>query len=120
MSESKIRRKYKALTVTLGTSEANSTAIRWDDVAGGTLVLGTVNTAATSVQIWAASAVGGTYGRLYDASGSAADVTLAGAEVSANSTAYALPDAAYGAGAIKLVAGQAAGTAASATVLLKT
>ena len=120
MSESKIRRKYKALTVTLGTSEANSTAIRWDDVAGGTLVLGTVNTAATSIQIWAASAVGGTYGRLYDAAGSAADVTLAGAQVSASATAYALPDASYGAGAIKLVAGQAAGTAASATVLLKT
>lgn len=120
MSESKIRRKYKSLSVTLATAVADATAVRWDDVAGGTLLLGTVSTNATSIQVWASSAIDGTFGRVYDSAGTSADVTLAGAEVSATATAYSLPDACYGAGAIKLVAGQAAGTAASATVLLKT
>lgn len=118
MSESKIRRKYKALPVTLATAVAAASAIRFDDVAGGSLLLGTVSTAAVSVQVWAAAAIDQTYCRLHSDGGEAVNITLAGS--TANSTAYSLPDACYGVGAIKLVASQAAGTAASATVLLKT
>ncbi len=118
MSEPKIRRKFKAVPVTLSTAVATATALRWDDVAGGTLEMGTVSTAATSIQVWASDATAGTFGRLYDASGSAADITLAPSATEAR--VYALPDACYGAGAIKLVAGQAAATAAVCIVTMKT
>lgn len=116
--EPKIRRKFKALSVTLSTSTASATTVRWDDVAGGSLLMGTVATAATSIQLWCSGATDGTFGRLYNADGSAADITLAASTTEART--YALPDACYGVGAIKLVAGQAAGTNASCTVLLKT
>jgi hypothetical protein len=118
MSEPKIRRKFKAVPVTLSTAVAAATTLRWDDVAGGTLEMGTVSTAATSIQVWASDATAGTFGRLYDASGSAADITLAPSTTEAR--VYALPDACYGAGAIKLVAGQAAATAAVCIVTMKT
>lgn len=116
--EPKIRRKFKALPITLSTSVSAATTLRWDDVAGGTLLMGTVSTNSTSIQLWASSAPDGTFGRVYNADGSAADITLAASTTEART--YALPDACYGVGAIKLVAGQAAGTNASCTVLLKT
>jgi hypothetical protein len=116
--EPKIRRKFKALNVTLSTATAAATTIRWDDVAGGGVLLGTSSTSFTSIQLWCSGATDGTFGRLHDASGSAADITLAQSATEAR--VYALPDAAYGVGALKLVAGQAAGTAASCVVLLKT
>ncbi len=118
MSEPKIRRKFKAVGVTLGTSTSTSTTLRWDDVAGGTLEMGTVSLSATSIQVWASDSPSSTFGRLYDSSGSAADITLSPSTSEAR--VYALPDACYGAGAIKLVAGQAAGTAAVCIVTLKT
>jgi hypothetical protein len=117
VSEPKIRRKFKSVPVTLTTAVDSATAIRWDDVAGGSLAIGTCSTNATSVQVWAAPTVGGTYGRLYDSSGSAADITLASS--TSTPTTYAMPDACYGVGGVKLVAGQADGTATTATVLLK-
>lgn len=116
--EPKIRRKFKALAVTLSTATAAATTIRWDDVAGGAVLMGTVNTNATSIQLWCSGTTDGTFGRLYDATGSAADITLSASTTEAR--VYSLPDAAYGVGAIKLVAGQAAGTNASCVVLLKT
>lgn len=118
MSDPKIRRKFKALSVTLATSTSSATTLRWDDVAGGCLLMGTVSTSATSIQLWASGSTDGTFGRLYDASGSAADITLSPSTTEAR--IYALPDAAYGVGALKLVAGQAAGTAATCVVTLKT
>ena len=118
MSEPKIRRKFKAVAVTLSTATASATTLRWDDVAGGTLEMGTVSTNATSIQVWASDAATGAFGRLYDSAGSAADITLSPSTTEAR--VYALPDACFGAGAIKLVAGQAAGTAATAIVTLKT
>jgi hypothetical protein len=118
MSEPKIRRKFKAVPATLGTSVAGSSAIRWDDVAGGSILVGTSATSFTSIQLWASGTTDGTFGRVYAADGSAADITLA--QSTSEARVYALPDAAYGVGAIKLVAGQAAGTAASCVVLLKT
>ena len=116
--EPKIRRKFKALSVTLSTATAAATTIRWDDVAGGGVLLGTSSTSFTSIQLWCSGTTDGTFGRLHDASGSAADITLAQSATEAR--VYALPDAVYGVGALKLVAGQAAGTAVSCVVLLKT
>jgi hypothetical protein len=116
--EPKIRRKFKALNVTLSTATAAATTIRWDDVAGGAILVGTSSTSFTSIQLWCSGTTDGTFGRLYDSSGAAADITLAQSATEART--YALPDAAYGVGSLKLVAGQAAGTAASCVVLLKT
>ena len=117
MSEPKIRRKYKSVPVTLATATAAATTIRWDDVAGGSLLMGTGATSATTIQVWGADSTSGTFGRVYDSSGVAAEITLA--QSSTEARVYQIPDAAYGVGAIKLVAGQAAGTSATAIVLLK-
>jgi hypothetical protein len=116
--EPKIRRKFKAVGVTISTATASSTTLRWDDVAGGTLEMGTVSTSATSIQLWASDAMTGAFGRLYNADGSAADITLAPS--ASESRVYSLPDACYGAGAIKLVAANAAGTGAVCIVTMKT
>lgn len=117
MSEPKIRRKFKAVPVTLSTSTAAATTLRWDDVAGGSLEMGTVATAVTTIQVWASDATTGTFGRLYKVDGSAADMTLAPSTTEAR--VYALPDEVYGCGAIRLVANNAAATAATAIVTLK-
>jgi accessory colonization factor AcfC len=116
--EPKIRRKFKAVAVTISTSTATSTTLRWDDVAGGALEMGTVSTSATSIQVWASDSESSAFGRLYNADGSAADITMSASTT--ESRVYALPDACYGAGAIKLVAGQAAGTGAVCIVTMKT
>ncbi len=115
--EQKIRRKYKTFPIALSTSTAAATTIRWDDVAGGCIELG-AGTAATSLQVWASDTDSGTFGRLYDSTGAAADIKLA--QSSTEARVYSLPDACYGAGAIKIVAGQEAATAITASVMLKT
>lgn len=115
--EPKIRRKFKSFPVTVSTATASCTNIRWDDVAGGSVLMGTGATSATSLQIWASGATDGAFGRVYDAGGSAADITLAQSTTEAR--VYAIPDAAFGCGVIKIVAGSAAATAASCTVLVK-
>ena len=115
--EQKIRRKYKTFPITLSTSTAVATTIRWDDVAGGAIELG-AGTSITSLQIWASEATSGTFGRLFDSSGQAADITLS--QSSTEARVYSMPDASYGCGALKIVAGQAAGTAVTALVMLKT
>lgn len=117
MSEPKIRRKFKAIPVTLATSTAAATTLRWDDVAGGSLEMGTVATAVTTIQVWGSDATTGTFGRLYKVDGSAADMTLAPSTTEAR--VYALPDEVYGCGAIRLVANNAAATAATAIVMMK-
>lgn len=119
MSEPRIRRRFRAIPVTIATATAGSTAIRWDEVAGGTLRIAagvTVTVSSTQIQLWTSDSIDGTYGRLHDAAGSAADLTIV--RDSVNATSYALPDACYGVGAIRLVAGST--HVASGTVSLKT
>lgn len=116
--EPKIRRKFKSVPVTLSTATQIATTLRWDDIAGGTLLMGTSSTNVTTLQIWASDTVEGTFGRLYKADGSAADLTL-----SASSTQpriYALPDEVYGCGAIKVVSVSTNSTSATCIVTLKT
>jgi hypothetical protein len=118
MADPKIRRKYKSLPVTLTTATASATTIRWDDVAGGSLYLGTVSTNASSLQLWASTSTDGNWGRVYAADGSAADITLAPSTVTPQ--VYAMPDAAYGVGALRIVSGDTHSTSATAVVMLKT
>lgn len=116
--EPKIRRKLRLTPITLSTATEVATTLRWDDVAGGALRMGTSSTNVTTLQIWASESLGGTFGRLYDAAGAAADVVL-----SASSTqprVYALPDAAYGCGAIKVVSVSTNSTSAQCIVIAKT
>lgn len=116
--EPKIRRKFKAIPITLTTSSVSSTTLRFDDIAGGTLEMGTVSTSVTTIQCWGSDAITSTYGRVYNADGSAADITLAPSTTEAR--VYALPDAVFGVGALRLVANNAASTAAVCIVTLKT
>lgn len=116
--EPKIRRKFKSLPVTLATTTAAATTIRWDDFAAGCVLIGAGATAATSLQVWCSNTQDGTFGRLYTSGGAAADITLAPSATEAR--VYALPDAACGAGSFKLVANNAAATSVSCVVTLKT
>jgi hypothetical protein len=116
--EPKIRRKFKSVPITLSTASAVATTLRWDDIAGGALLMGTSSTNVTTLNIWASDRVDGTFGRLRKVDGSAADLTL-----SASSTEpriYALPDETYGCGAIKIVSASTNSTATQCVVLLKT
>jgi hypothetical protein len=115
--EPKIRRKFKAVPITLSTSTAIATTLRWDDVAGGALEMGTVSTAATTLQLWASDTVAGPYGRLYKVDGSAADLTLSPSTTEPR--VYALPDECYGVGALKIVSASTNSTAATCVVMLK-
>jgi hypothetical protein len=116
--EPKIRRKFKSLAVTLSTATSVATTLRWDDVAGGALLMGTVNTNAVSIQLWCSGTTDGTFGRLYNSDGSAADITLAPSLTEPRT--YAMPDASYGVGAIKLVSASTNSTAAVCVVTMKT
>lgn len=119
--EPKIRRKFKSLPVTLTTATASATTLRWDDVAGGSIFVGThaTSSASQTLQLWGAATVDATsWGRVYASDGSAADITLAPSTVTPQ--VYALPDAAYGLGAIRIVSGTTHSTSAAAVVMLKT
>ena len=118
MAEPKIRRKYKSLPISLSTATEVATTLRWDDVAGGALLMGTVSTNAATLQLWASGSTDGSFGRVYNADGSAADITLAPSTTQPR--VYALPDACYGVGALKIVSGATHSTSATAVVMLKT
>lgn len=77
MSEIKMRRRSRQVPITLTTSTANATTLYLEDFAGGVVDIGTLSTNATTLQMWGASAEGGTFRRLYNTDGSVADVTLA-------------------------------------------
>lgn len=121
MADPKIRRKYKALPVSLTTDTSAATTLRWDDVAGGAIYVGThaTSSAAQTLQLWGATNdAAANWGRIYAADGSAADITLAPSTVTPQ--VYSLPDAAYALGAIRVVSGTTHSTSAVAVVMLKT
>lgn len=115
--EPKIKRKFRSFQVSLTTTEPTSTPIRLDDVAGGGLVMGTVATSATVLDVWAAAEPAGQHGLLRNSDGSAVELTLSPSTTQART--YSLPDECYAAGSIKLVARQTAVTNAVCTVMLK-
>ncbi len=119
--EPKIKRKSRSFAVALTTSVATAVPIRFDDVAGGAIKLagGTAGSSFTSISVWCSESAESAFGRLYknDGSGAAAAIPVAIAAFEAR--VYSLPDECYAAGAVKLVADQAAGTAVSCVVMLK-
>jgi len=117
MSESKIRRKSKVLSCTLFTATADCSTLPMFDMAGGVLEMGTIVTAATSINIWAADNTNGPFCQLYNADGSVASITLAPS--TNDPRAYALPDAAFACHFAKFVAANTAGTGTVATIMFK-
>jgi hypothetical protein len=115
--EPKIRRKFRAFSLTLAESESGSVAVRFDDAAGGAIATGTASTALTSLTIWASASPAGTFSPLRKSDGSAVELTLSPSTTQGR--VYALPDECYATGAIKLVANHASGTAVNCTVMLK-
>lgn len=118
MTEPKIKRKFRAVPITLSTATTVATTLRWDDVAGGALEIGTVSTNATTLQVWAADNADGPFYRLRKLDGSVADITLSPSTT--QGAVYPLPDETFACGAIKIVSATTNSTAASAVVMLKT
>jgi hypothetical protein len=117
MSDSKIRRKSKVLTCTLFTATAACDTLPMWDMAGGVLEMGTIVTAATTINLWVADTTNGPFCQLYAADGSVANITLAPS--TNDPRAYALPDAAFASHFVKFVAANTAGTGTVATVMFK-
>ena len=103
MSEIKIKRRVRNVTITLGTATAAATTIRTDDMAGGCISVGTMLTASATLQCWGSVAEAGPYRRVYDSSGAAADVTLAPS--TSDGRIYSLPDALFSVPFVRIVSG---------------
>lgn len=115
--EPKIKRKFRSFSIALTTSTANATPIRFDDSAGAAIELGTSATSFTSISVWCSESAASAYGRLYKSDGSVSAITLSPSTTEPRF--YPLPDECYAAGAVRLVADQAAGTSVSCMVMLK-
>jgi hypothetical protein len=89
MSEVKIKRRQRNVSITLSTSTISATTLRLDDMAGAVLSMGTVSTNASTLHIYAAEAEDGSYRRLYDNAGSPANITLAAS--TSEGHAYSFP-----------------------------
>ncbi len=117
MSEFKIKRKIRAVSITLGTATAAATTIRVDDMAGGCISVGTMVTAAVSLQCWGSIDEEGPYRRIYGADGSAADVTLAPSTTEGR--VYSLPDALFAVPFVRIVNGSTNSTGTIGIVAFK-
>lgn len=117
MTEPKIKRKFRAFSLPLTTTTTTAVSVRFDDVAGGAIELGTSAASFTSISIWGSDSPDTPFGRLYKADGGVSSITLSPSQTEPR--VYALPDECYGLGAVRLVADQSAGTAVSCVVMLK-
>jgi hypothetical protein len=117
MSHVKIKRYERDVPITLHSTTTLATTLRLDDMAGGVVNLGTMSTNAATLQMWGSNAVDGAYRRMYDASGSAADITLAAS--STEGRIYALPDAVFGLSFLKIVSGTTNSTGTTGVVSFK-
>jgi hypothetical protein len=117
MSEIKIKRRVRSVSVTLGTATADATTIRVDDMAGGCISVGTMVTASSTLQCWGSIAETGPYRRIYGADGSAADVTLAPS--TADGRVYSLPDAVFAVPYVRIVSGATNSTGTIGVVSFK-
>jgi len=117
MSDSKISRRNRDFDITTSTATATATTLDFRDVAGAVVSFGTMSTNAASLQIWVGNSSSGTFRRLYKADGSVADITLAPS--STEGRVYALPDEAFAAAYVRVVAGSTNSAGVSGVVMLK-
>jgi len=117
MSHVKIKRYERDVNVTLYSTTTLATTLRLDDMAGGVVSLGTMSTNSSTLQMWGSTAADGAFRRMYNADGSAADITLAAS--STDGRIYALPDAVFGVSYLKIVSGTTNSTGTTGIVSLK-
>jgi hypothetical protein len=135
MSEVHIRRRTRQQTVAIGTTVDASSTVRFDDMAGGILHLGSPSSAVSSIAVFGSHEAATDFREVRDASGGPATIRVArqqGTAVAtigtttavvsvytAMSNAYALPDVGHGLPFLRLVADADVGTAAESSVSLK-
>lgn len=117
MSEIKIKRRLRTVAITLSTATSSATTLRLDDMAGAIVSLGTLDTNASSLHVYGADTEDGSYRRVYDSAGSAANITLAPS--TSVGTMYAMPDAAFALPYAKIVSGDTNSTGTSGVVIFK-
>lgn len=117
MSEIKIKRRSRQVTITLHTTTALATTIRMEDYAGGVIDLGTMSTNAATLQMFGASSEAGTFRRLFKTDGSVADITLAAS--TAAGRLYSLPDEVFAVPYLQILSGTTNSTGSVGIVTLK-
>jgi hypothetical protein len=117
MSNATISRTYRDFDITLHTATSLATTLDMRDVAGAIVSIGTISTAATTLQMWVGSSPTGSFRRLYKADGSAADLTLAPSTT--DGRAYSLPDEVFGTEFLKIVSATTSSTGTTGFVMFK-
>ena len=117
MSNATISRTYRDFDITLHTATSLATTLDMRDVAGAIVSIGTISTAATTLQMWVGSSPTGSFRRLYKADGSAADLTLAPSTT--DGRAYSLPDEVFGTEFLKIVSAATNSTGTTGFVMFK-
>jgi hypothetical protein len=117
MSTSRISRLNRDIDITLHTATALATTLDMRDIAGAVLSIGTISTAATTLQMWVGATPTGSFRRLYKADGSVADLTLAPS--STEGRAYSLPDEVFGTEFLKVVSATTITTGTTGFVMFK-
>jgi hypothetical protein len=117
MSEIKIKRRTRQVSITLGTATADATTLRLDDMAGAVVSLGTMSTNAATLQMFGSIEEAGPYRRVYGADGSPADVTLAPSTNSGR--IYSLPDSVFALPFLRIVSGTTNSTGTVGVVSFK-
>lgn len=110
-------RKTRDSDITLTTAVGSANTLDMRDMAAAVVAFGTMSTDITSLQIHVSNSASGTFSRLYKANGNAADVTLSPSTTEGCS--YYLPDEAFGAKFLKLVAGHTAAVGITGMVMFK-
>jgi len=134
MSEASILRRLRATDLHVGTVASDSTTLRFDDMAGASVIVSGINTAVTQLRVYGA-VDDSQYRQVYDAAGQAATITVArlsGTAVetvgtatvevtvyTAQSATYPMPDAAYPLRYVRLVADAVMGQSATVVAVAK-
>lgn len=117
MSETRIRRKSKTYAATLTTATNTVVTLPVLDMAGGQVMVGTLNTNVTQIDLYVSDTTNGPFYQLYDKDGAVVKVTTA--PHTALGRTYNLPDEVFATQYIKLCQTNTAGTGAVVTVVFK-
>lgn len=117
MSQVKIKRLMRDVPITLHSTTSLATTLRLEDMAGAVVTFGTMSTNAATLHIWMGTATSSAFSRLYNADGSASNITLAASTNEGRS--YALPDAVFAAPYIKILSATTNSTGSTGIVSFK-
>jgi hypothetical protein len=117
MSEFEIRRRLRTANVTLHTTTALADTLNLQDMAGGVVSFGTMSTNAATLQMFGSNDTLTEFRRVYNADGSAADVTLAPS--STVGRIYSLPDSVFALPYLKIISGTTNSTGTVGVVSFK-